>query len=98
MRGANEFDSEGAERNNVARLYPVQQHIVQEVVFIQLALGQSQREVRCVNWNIDLFQQVGQRAQMIFMTVGENYCRDIFAVLLENIEIGYAHVTAIDAL
>jgi len=76
----------------------MQQDVAQDSMLIKLAFRQRQREMRSVDRNIELFQNVRQRAQMIFMTVREHDRRDLFAVLFKDFEIGNANINAIDAL
>src|ERR1041385_3544929 len=98
MRGANELDGERSNRHDVARLDAMQQHVTEDAVLIQLALGQAEREVRGINRNVNSFQHVGQRPDMILMPVGENDRGNVLLVLFENFEIRNANIDAVDAL
>src|SRR5215471_13706502 len=76
----------------------MQQHVSEDPMLVQLAFRQAQGKVRRVNRNIDLLQNVRQRAEMIFVAMGEDDGGNVFPVLLEDFEIGNANVYAIDAL
>ena len=76
----------------------MQQDVAQDSMLIKLAFRQRKREMRSVDRNIELFQNVRQRAQMIFMTMREHDRRDLLAVLFKDFEIGNANINAIDAL
>src|SRR5947199_9460817 len=67
-------------------------------MLFQLAFRESQREVRSVNRNVESLQNVGQRAEMIFMAVGENDRGDLVAILFDDFEIRNANIDAVDAL
>ncbi len=67
-------------------------------MFVEFAFRQSQGEMRSVNRDVEFFQNVGQRTQMIFMAVRENDRRDLVAILFEDFEVGNADIDAIDAL
>src|SRR6266496_6175787 len=98
MRRANELDRENADSDHVSRLDAMQQHVSQKVMLIKFAFRQTQREMRRVNRNVELFQDVRQRAQMIFMTVRENNGGDLVPILFEYIEIRNGNIDAIGAL
>src|SRR6266496_18940 len=98
MRRANELDRENADSDHVSRLDAMQQHVSQKVMLIKFAFRQTQREMRCVNRNVELFQDVRQRAQMIFMAVGEDNGRDLVPILFKYIKIRNGDIDAVDTL
>src|SRR5438309_2289604 len=98
MRRANEFNCEGTDSYDVARLDAVQQHVAQNSVLVEFAFCKAESEARSINGNVELFQNVRKRAQMIFMAVGENDGRDVVAILFKNFEVWNANVYAIDTL
>jgi hypothetical protein len=67
-------------------------------MFFQLALGQAGREVGTVNGNVELLQDIGQRAEVVFMPVGEYHGDNVFAILFEKIEVRNANVNSISGL
>ena len=90
--------AKGTDGDYVARLDAMQHHIAEDAVLIKLAFRQAQREARSVNRNIEFFQDVRQRAEMIFVPVREDDRGDLFAILFEDLEIRNADIDAIDAL
>jgi hypothetical protein len=64
-------------------------------MFFQFALSESGREVGTVNRNVELLQNVGQRAEVVLMPVSEDYGRDAVAILFEEIEVWNANVNAV---
>jgi hypothetical protein len=51
-----------------------------------------------VNRNVEFLQDVGQCADVVFMTVSENYCSDVIAILFEKIEVRNTNVNAVSGL
>src|SRR6266496_285067 len=98
MRCADELDCKRSEGDDVARFDAMQQHVTQDSMLVQLAFRQTVGEVRSVNRNVELFQDVRQRAKMIFVTVRKNDCRNLVPVLFKNFEIGNRNIYAIDTL
>ena len=76
----------------------MQQHVIEQIVFFELAFGQTGREVGTVDWNVESLQQVRQRAEVILVTVSENYGRNIVAKLIEKAEIWNGNVDAVSGL
>ncbi len=76
----------------------MQHHIAEHVVLVELVFRQPERKARRVNRHIEFFQDVRQRAQMIFVAVGEDDRSDLVAKLFEDFEIGNTDIDAIDAL
>ena len=54
--------------------------------------------MRRVNRNVELLQNIRQRAEVIFVSVREDDGSDVLPVLFEKIEIGNADIDAVDAL
>src|SRR5687767_4387459 len=80
MRNADEFNTKGAELNNVSWLDAMQERIAEQIMFFQFALSQPGSEMRTVNRNVKLFQDVRQRPKMVFVAVGKHYGNDIIAI------------------
>src|SRR5215217_1462424 len=98
MRDAYELNGKGADIDHVSRLYAMQQHIIEQIVFFELAFSQSGGEVRTVDRNVESLQQVGQRAQVVFVTMSEDYRRNVVAKLVEKAEIRNGNVYAVSSL
>src|ERR1051325_1396129 len=73
----------------------MQQHVAEQLVLFEFALGQAGGEVGTVNRNVEFFEQVRQRAEVIFVTVREDYGGDIVAVLVQKIEVWDRNIDAI---
>src|SRR4051812_30594247 len=95
MRHANEFDLEGTDINNVARLDAMQQHIAEQVVFFEFAFSQAGGEMRTVNRDVEAFEDVRQCTEMIFVTVREDDCGDVVAIPLKKPKIRDRDVDAV---
>src|SRR5437016_4788864 len=76
----------------------MQHHIAQYAVLVEFVFRQTKCEPRSVNRHIEFFQNVGQRAEMIFVAVRQDDRRDLVAKLFEDFEIGNGNIDAIDAL
>ena len=86
-----------ADLDDIARFDAMQQHVAEQVVFFEFAFSQTGGEVRTVNRNVELLQDVRQRAEMIFVTVREDNRGDVVAILFEKIEIGNGNIDAVSA-
>ena len=64
-------------------------------MLIELALGKPGGEVGTVDGNIELLEQVRQRAEVVLVPVGEHYRSDVVAILFKKIEVGNANVNAV---
>ena len=73
----------------------MKQSVAEQVMFFQLALGQSGREMRTVNGNVEFFQDIRQRAKMVFVSVGKNYGSNVLTILFEEIEVRNANVNPV---
>jgi lysozyme len=98
MRRTNEFDRERTDGDYITRLDAMQHDIAENAVLIELAFRQAEREARSINRNIELLQDVRQRTEMIFVSVGENDRSNLVAILFEDLKVRNANVDAIDAL
>src|SRR5437868_13786263 len=98
MRHADELDAEDPDIDHVTRLDAMQQHVAEKLVFFEFAFRQSCREVRTINRDVESFEQVRQRAKMVFVTVCENYRSDVVAVFVKKIEVGNGNVDAVGRL
>src|SRR6185437_5777822 len=95
MGNADEFDLENADVYNVARLDAMQQHIAEQIVFFEFAFRETGSEMRTVNRDVETFEEVRQRAEMIFVTVREDDGGDRVAIFVEKIEIRDRNVDAV---
>ncbi len=88
------LDSEGAEVKLALRLDLDQLGVVQQLVLFELAFDIGQRELRGVDGYIELAQQPGQAADVVFVPVREDDAADAGAVLDEIRDVGYDDVDA----
>src|SRR5215213_6848675 len=95
MRNAYELDLKGADIHDVTRLDTMQQHVAEQVVFFELAFSETGGEVGTVNRDVEPFQNVRQRPEMIFVTMREDNCGDLVAILVQKPEIRYRDVYAV---
>ena len=51
-----------------------------------------------IDGNVEFLEDIRQRAQMIFVTVGEHYSSDVVAILFKEVEIGNANVNTVSSL
>lgn len=91
-------DRERTDGDYVTWLDAMQHYIAENTVLIELAFRQSEREARSVDRNIELLQDVRQRAEMIFVSMGEDDRGDFVAILFEDLEIRNADIDSVDAL
>src|SRR2546421_4697107 len=97
MRNAYEFNGKNANFHDVARLDAMQQRIANQVVLFELALCQTGSEMRTVNGDVEFFEEVRQRADMVFVSVGQDDSGDVLAVLFEKLEIRNGNINAVRA-
>jgi hypothetical protein len=76
----------------------MQQNIAHQVVLFQFAFRQTGGEMRAVNGDVEPFQQVRQRAEMVFVTMRENDRGDLVTILVEKSEIRYRDIDAVSRL
>src|SRR6185503_2014380 len=98
VRDADELDLEHADIHDIARLDPMQQHIAEQIVFFEFAFSQSGREVRTIDRDVELFEQVRQRTEMIFVTVRKDDGGDLVAILVEKTKVWDRDVDAVSRL
>src|SRR6266566_2352472 len=98
MRHPYEFNGKRAQLDDVARHYSVEQGILRQVVLFKLALCQTGSKVRTVNGDVEFFQQVRQRAQLVFVPVREDDRDDALAVLFKELKVGDGNIDAESAL
>ena len=70
VRHGNEFDFERADLDQAAGHHFAQRRGVEQAGFFQALFHQRQREARSVNGNVQIAQDVWQRADVIFVAVG----------------------------
>ena len=72
----------------------MQPRLFLQVVFLQPALHQRQGESGAVDRDVDLGEEIGHRADVVLVTVGQDQGADVVLVLLEEGEVGHHQVDA----
>src|SRR2546421_10238913 len=98
MRGAYEFDFERAKLDYLSRLDPVNQSIAEQIVLFELSFRQTDREMRGIDGDVEFFEDVRQRAQVILVSVRQDDGRDVVPVLFQKIEVRDTDINAVNAL
>src|SRR5215213_1732060 len=98
MRNADELDLKGTDIDNVSWLDSMQQHVVEQVVFFELAFGKAGGEVGTVNRDVESLENVRQGPQMIFVTMRQDYRGDVVAIFVKKPEVRDRHVDAVRGL
>jgi hypothetical protein len=76
----------------------VDEHIVHQVVFFQLSFGEADRKVRSVDGDVEFFEDVRQRAEVVFVPVRQNNGGQVLPVFFQKVEIGNRNVNPVHAL
>ena len=94
-----EFHCHAAHSHGGAGFHFDQLRLLEQPVFFQLALDQSQCHAGAINRHIDLFQQICQTADMVLVTVGNDDAANLVLVALhigeirnDNIHTGHIHI------
>ncbi len=83
VRHGDEFNLVGADFNEAAREHFAERRGLQQSRFVEAFFYQCQRETRSVHRNIQIAQDVGQRANVIFVAVRQHNGPDVRAILLQ---------------
>ena len=94
VRHLDGIDGERPNLEALAGLDLVELGVVKQAVLFQLALDVSQRELGGVDGNVQLRQQPGQRADVVFVAVGQHHRAHVLAVLDQVAEVGNDDVHA----
>ena len=81
--GLDELDPEGTQVDGLAVLNHLSLHMVQHVVLLQLVLNQADGQLGGVNRYVDILQYIGQRADMILVSMGDDKALYLLNVLLQ---------------
>ena len=88
MVDADELDAERARPDDVARRGAPHIDGLFHFVFDKLVLKDAESESRSVNGNVDCFQNVGQSAYVILVSVGYEDAADLIGVLFKIGDVG----------
>ena len=81
VRNADRHHRKRPEREALTRQHLDQVGVVEQPMFIQLALHQGEREFCAVNRHIQLRKNPGKSANMIFVSMGQEDCLNFVPVL-----------------
>src|SRR5215210_717828 len=98
MRHADEFHLKRADVHHVTRLDAMQQHVAKQIVFFEFAFSEAGGEVGTVDGDVESLKNIRQSPKMIFVTVRQNYGRDVVAILVEEAEVRDGDVDAVSRL
>ena len=87
VRDVDEFDLERTEFNPVSRLDGIQADAGEHVVLFQTPLHQRQSERRTIHRNVYLADEKRNRADVVFMAVGQDQTAHHLAMLLQIGEV-----------
>src|SRR5229473_2082835 len=94
VRHGNEFDFKGADFHETAGYYFAKRGRLQKPRFVESFFYQRQREARPVHGNIQIAQDVGQGANVVFMAMRQHDSANLRAVLFEIGDVGNDQVDA----
>ncbi len=89
------FHTKLAQPDHLARLAGDELGLVQEAVFLQLELDQTGGHAGGVNGDVHVPEQIGDGADVVLMSVGEEDAPNTVAVFDEVGKIGDNHVNAV---
>ena len=81
--GLDEFDIKFSQFHNVAEGDNVKFCHLEQVVLAELVFDDAHRQTRPVHGDIDLFQNIGKGADMIFMAMGDDKCLHLIYFLFQ---------------
>ena len=93
--GVDELHGELARLDHLARLAGDELGLVQQAVLLQLQLHQPRGHAGGVDGHVDIPQQIGDGADVVLVSVGEEDAPDAVLVLDEIGEVGDHHVDAV---
>ena len=94
MRHLDGIDGERPDLEALAGLDLVELGIIQQAMLFQLAFHIGQRELGAVDRDVELRQQPGQRADVVFVPVGQHHGAHMLAILDQVAEVGNDDVHA----
>ena len=87
-----ELHIEAAQLDMVAGVLFNELHPAQQAMLLELALDERQGEACGIHRDIHSLEQIGQTADMVLMSVGDNDSADLILVLLHKGEVGDYHI------
>ena len=90
----NKFHTHAAHFHSLARMGHLQMDFVLQSVLFQFSFYQSQRQRSSVDGKVDLFQKIGQGADVVLVTVGQHNTPDFICIPLCKGEIRQHQINA----
>jgi hypothetical protein len=94
VRDADGHDAEGAEGEAAAGEHLDELGVVEQAVLVELAFDVGEGELGAVDRDVELGEDPGQAADVVFVAVGEDDGADFLAVLSEIADVGDDDVDA----
>ena len=94
VRDADGHDGEGADGEAAAGQHLDQVGVFEEAMLFELAFDVGEGELGAVDGHVELGEDPGQAADVVFVAVGEEDCADLVAVLDEVADVGDDDVDA----
>ena len=88
MRGMDELDIKNANLCDVICPNPMQKHVIEHLVLVELFLDQSLSKSRGIDRQIELTQDIRQSSDMVLVSVRQDDCRQVIAIFFEEVEVG----------
>ena len=88
VRDRQELAVEGAELPSLVVLHDDELGVLEDTVLLDAAPGQAEGELRADDRELELLQCVGQRPDVVFVTVGEDAPLDVIGPLAQPREVG----------
>ena len=83
-----EFDAEASEAEHIARFFREYLRVIQKIVLLKLELNECRRERRCVYRDIQIVNDIRNSADVILVSVSDDYTSYFFGVGLEIRNVG----------
>ena len=94
VRDRDEFDFVRADLDQAAGKNFAESGGIEEAGFFEALFDEGERKARAINRNIQIAENVGEGADMIFVAVGQDNGTDVLAILLEVGDVGDDEVDA----
>lgn len=98
MRDSDELNAKNADIDHVTWANSMDKRVAHQIVLFEFAFRQSGGEMGTIDRNVEFLEDIRQRTQMVFVTVGEYYSGYVVPVFFEEVEIGNANINAVSSL
>src|SRR6187397_3076923 len=98
MRRVDEADFEVSDLDDVIRLNSMEQHVVEHSKLFEPLLRECERESRSVNRKVVFLENVGERSDVILVTVCQDQGCQVITVFFEKIEVWDRNIDTVRSL